>query len=152
MGGVQLNFIDYKPEHAIAIIKQGANEPNLVLSNFVVEQAQVKAEETGPSWTVEHDGRIVGCGGITISYDGFGEAWAVCVHDTKRFPSIHRGIRDKLFEMIIENDLIRCQITLRTDFPVGVEYAEWLGFKYEATLAKYFPDHTDAYMYVIIGE
>lgn len=146
-----MNLIPYKPEHAIEVIQDGPNEPNLGLCNLTIEQAQEKAKH-GPCFSGEHDGRIVGCGGITIPYEGFGEAWAVYVHDIGQHHIDPNIARNAFYDMILEKNIVRCQTKLRTDFPTGVTYAEWLGFKFEAQLEKYFPDHTDAFMYKIIGD
>lgn len=146
-----MKTIPYRPEHAAEVIASGSTEPELAICPLTITLMEMRTI-AGPAYTWEHEGRIVGCGGMTIPYKGFGEAWAIYVHDIKEIKSHPKAVYNKLHEVIAENEIIRCQIILRTDFPESIKYAEFLGFKFEAKHEKYFPDGTDAYMYVIIGE
>lgn len=112
--------------------------------------------ENGPSWTGELDGVIVGCGGIVIHWKGFGEAWVVMPEKIGAKHIDPQLAKAKLYEMIEDKDLKRTEICPRCDWPPGLSYARFLGFKVEGKRRKYMPDAdgtlVDCFMMSIIRE
>ena len=144
-------LIEYKPEHAIEIITIGAKEPGLVLNELTKVWAQIMGEK-GPCATAMFNGKVIGCGGIWLCWPGMGELWGTTLKTISKYHGAHlqRGVKVWTYEKIDEYKLWRLQTPLRSDFPAGVLYAEWLGFKFEAKLENYHPDGTDALIYKII--
>lgn len=114
--------------------------------------------ENGPCWTGELDGVVIGCGGIVIHWPGFGEAWLIFPENVKdnHKPIEHRIAKKMLYEMIKDNDLKRTEISPRCDWPPGLSYARFLGFKVEGKRRKYMPDAdgtlVDCFLMSIIRE
>ena len=131
---IQTGFrlIEYKPEHALEIITIGAKEPGLELSDLTAQWAQIMGDK-GPAMTGMFDGKPVSCGGIYLCWPGVGEQWMLNRFDIGDYHIDPQIAKDWMYEKIDEYRLWRLQAPLRSDFPAGVEYSEWLGFKYEAT-------------------
>jgi len=142
-------FIEYKPEHAIEIITNGAKEPGLVFTKLTAEWAQIMGQK-GPCTTGIFDGKVVSCAGIFLAWPGVGEQWAVNVKAIGDYHIDPQIGKRWLYNQIDEYKLWRVQVPARSDFPVGESYLRWLGFEFEATLENYHPDGTDARMYKII--
>lgn len=144
-------LIEFKPEHAIEVVKGGVRQPNVKFSDEVEPWAESLAGH--PVKTAVYDGRIVGCGGLVIIIEKHrAEAWALPVDDIGGLRIDHRIIRNQLYDWILEYELVRIEAPLRADFQPGFSYARHLGFKPEGTLEQYHPDGTDAYMHVIINK
>ncbi len=144
-----VELIPYKAEHAIEVIANKARQPCLDVSDIIEKWAKLKEGPT--SKTGVSDGKIIGCGGLEICWPGMAEGWIVLASEKYDFnPKV---ILLQMREWIEEHKLIRVQVPLRNDFPAGIRFAEFLGFKDEnARLKKYHPDGTDALMYAIIGD
>lgn len=146
-----LEFIDYEPEHAVLLFKEGLRQANLKYCDEVEQWSRAVGEF--PAKTGIIDGRMVGCGGLIILQERHrAEGWIILVHDIEKLRVDHRMVRRQLQEWIREYELDRVEAPLRQDFTAGFSYAIHLGFKFEAILEKYHPDNTDAFMHVIIKE
>ncbi len=143
----------YKWQDAVEVIRAGAKQPTLTVTDMVRDFAKAKEARDGPAMTAVLDGLIIGCGGLEICWPGMAEAWIVARADLDRKAlSAARLVKRKLLEWAKEYSLVRIQAPLRTDFDLGIRFAEWLGFQYEGTLRKYHPDQCDAFLYSWIGE
>ncbi len=143
-------LVDYKPEHAVEIAKGGVIQPECEFNNEVEAWAEALAQH--PATTGMWDGRPVSCGGIVIFVPKQrGEAWFLAASDIGDLHIDPQLARTWLYDRIIENELVRVESPCRADFPAGVTYVKYLGFKLEARLEKYWGPETDALMYVIIN-
>ncbi len=142
-------LVDYEAEHAVEILSAGAREPKLVLSKQTIEWAGMMGDK-GPCVTGMFDGRPVSCGGIWILWPGCGEQWMINVLNIGDYHIDPQIAKNWMYEKIDEHRLWRLHTPLRSDFPAGVEYSQWLGFEFEARLENYHTDGTDALMYSII--
>lgn len=108
--------------------------------------------EGAKAFTAMHEGKIIGCGGIEILWEGVGEGWVV--------PSIHvadhkretieiciKGLKHILDE---DAELKRIHALIMTGFPPGDRLMEILGFTYEGTLKKYGLHGEDYKMYALV--
>ena len=146
---MMFKLVEYKPDHAIEIIKAGAVEPDLALDDGSLEFVN-SVQTKGPCITGMYDGRPVSCGGIQLMWPGTAEAWFLNIFNIGDYhidPQIAKGwIRDR----IDENKIGRLQTPLKSNFVEGEVYAKWLGFEFEAVLEEYHKDGSDARMYKII--
>ena len=146
-----IELIQYKAEHAIEVIANRAQQPGLKVTGLIEQWA--KHKESVISRTVVLGSKIIGCGGIEMCWPGMAEAWAVSIDDIRDYLVNPRKVKLQLHSWIKEHNLIRIQAPMRADFPAGIRFAEFLGFKDEnARLRNYHPDGTDALMYAIIGD
>lgn len=144
-------LVDYEPEHAIEILTRGAKEPKLVLDEQTKAWAQMMGGK-GPCMTGMFDGKPVSCGGIWIMWPGVGEQWMINAADIGNYHIDPQIAKEWMYAKIDKYKIWRLQTPLRSDFPAGVEYSQWLGFKFEARLEGYHTDGSDALMYKIITE
>ena len=144
-----IEIIDYKPEHALEIMNN-AVEPGLCKSSMTIEDAQALANY--PAKTGVLDGRIIGCGGVVIIREGFGEAWVIMVSDMKKLKIDPRIAMNQLWKWIKEYKLIRTQAPLIADWELGLKYARFIGFEHEAILKNYHGKGVSADMHVILGD
>ena len=97
---------------------------------------------------------IVAVGGIVIHWPGMAEVWMIITNHCNKnglYGIVTLGaIREKMEELIKDNNIIRAQATVRIDFPVAKKMIEFLGFQQEGLLRQYCPDRCDAYRYAKI--
>ena len=99
-----------------------------------------------------YDGRIFGAGGATIFWEGVAEVWLIYTKETEKFPKeAFTALKTMLNKLIEDNDLKRIQLTVRADYPIGIRFAEALGFHNETPngMEKYQPDGTDSYLFAM---
>jgi RimJ/RimL family protein N-acetyltransferase len=148
-----ITFRPYKWQDVIGLLKD-PNERGLINQKDAIKWAKLNETE-GVGYTALLEGEIIGCGGIRIYWKGVGEAWAIYPRRVGKMRLDHRLAKEKLYEMIEDNDLKRIQSTPRCDWQESVTYSKWLGFKIEGKMRKYFPingDLVDCYMMSIIKE
>lgn len=145
----KFEIVDYEPAHAIEILTDRAKEPKLELNEQTIAWANMMGDK-GPCRTGLFNGKPVSCGGIWILWPGVGEQWMLNIHNIGDYHIDPQIAKSWMYEKIDEHRLWRLQTPLRSDFPDGVIYTEWLGFKFEARLEGYHTDGSDALMYKII--
>ena len=135
--------IEYKPEHAVYIIQNGA----VGISGCSDEQVKLYADMklNGRAYTLLSNNLPVACGGYELMWEGVGQAWFLCLETIQ--PILLRESK-KLF-LEITKDLRRVQAPLRSDFTTGERFAKYMGFHKESVMKRYMPDGTDAIMYVL---
>ena len=140
-----IEHIPYKPEHAKEIIAYGA----IGICEVTPEQIELfaKVKLNGSAFTTVCDGRIVACAGIEKMWDGVGQAWVLCVKDIGQVYMNPQDNRAKFLE--IAKPFHRVQAPLAADFPAGISFAKYMGFKQESVMKRFHPDGTDALMYVL---
>lgn len=103
------------------------------------------------TYCVLYENSIVAVGGLQVRWEGVGLLWLMLTASCKK-DGLHGlralyAIRDKMHELIISNKLWRAEAVIRTDFPKAIKMIEFLGFKRNCKMEKFFPDKTDAYLY-----
>lgn len=143
----------YKAADMMSVLAQGARQPGMPHHTTVAELAKLK-ESKGPAVTAVIEERVVGCAGLEIPWPGVAEIWCVFVDDIDRYTmQLGKVIRPLIRQWREEHNLVRIQTPLRVDFPEGIRLAQWAGFKLEGKpMRKYHPDHSDALMYVMVGD
>ena len=98
--------------------------------------------------------KIVGVGGLVIHWPGMAEAWLMltnaCRKDTAFGLVALFAIKDKMEELLKENNIRRAQAVARVDFPKAIKMIESFGFKKESRMEQYCMDGSDAWRYVRI--
>ena len=105
-------------------------------------------------FTAIFKGNVIAVGGTVVVEKGIAEFWLMLVSDFKD-SGLHSielisTIKEKLDELIEQNNIIRAQAIIRTDFSKAIKMIEFLGFKREVLLMEYTPDKCDVYMYAKI--
>jgi len=112
------------------------------------DQFVVSHYMTGPAWTLFKNDRIVTCGGISIYWQGVGEAWVLTspLFYENRF-TVHRLTRAHLAQVSLLYKLHRVQAVADPNDPKAVQWLETLGFTFEGLMRKYGPDGRDYKLY-----
>ncbi len=104
-------------------------------------------------YTAIFEGEIVAVYGLQILWEGVGWVAMIMTENCKKegvfgIIAIHT-IRDKLEELLKDNNIRRAQAVVRPDFVEAIKMIQFLGFKNETpdTMKEYFPDKGDAYLY-----
>lgn len=116
---------------------------------FIKLSEMVRAQlETENSWTAVVDGRVIGCAGTVQQWPGRHVAWAVFAPDAgEHMLWITRSAIEHLAKV-----KGRIELTVRTDFPIGMKWARLLGFRVETpVLERFGPAGEDHIGYVRIN-
>ncbi len=105
-------------------------------------------------YTAIYESAIVAVGGLQVKWKGVGLLWLMLTADCKKY-GIHsllalEVIKEKVEYLIEKNNLWRAEAAVRTDFPQAIKMVEFLGFKKEGLMRKYYPDKSDAWLYARI--
>ena len=104
-------------------------------------------------YTAIFEGAIVAVYWLEVFREGVGWVGLIMTDDCKKkgvfgIIAIHT-IRDKLEELLKDNNIRRAQAAIRTDFAEAIKMVEFLGFKNETPdgMKYYFPDKSNGYLY-----
>ncbi len=105
--------------------------------------------DLGGAISVLDNGRILLIGGIVNIWPGRSEVWSVLgIGSEKQMLSLTRVARKTLNLSFVK----RLESYCLSGFSQGERWLKILGFQHEATLRKYYPNGSDAELYVRIGE
>jgi hypothetical protein len=100
----------------------------------------------GPyAYTGVCEGEVVCCAGVTLLWQGVGEAWLFVSEGARAYIGLPGAVRELLDTVRRNLQLHRIQATVRVDNPRAHRMDTWLGFKEEGIMRKYTPDKTDCY-------
>ena len=92
-------------------------------------------------------GKPVAMFGCIILWTGVAEMWSIISDDARRYPKqltlVAKGFSDIVAQSL---SLHRLQLTVRSDEPRALRWAEYLGFEIEGLMKKYSPDGADTYI------
>lgn len=102
----------------------------------------------GPAMTfVLSDGTPIAIFGGTETVKGIFSAWGILSDLCTKYPKELSQNALHLIEFLFEKkEVRRVQITVRTDYPPGKRWAEFLGFECEGVMKKYGFDNTDYWL------
>jgi len=98
-------------------------------------------------YTLEHEGKVLGIGGIRLITLTTAWCW-VDISDCAKGHIIvgYRTIKEWLNKLVEEKGIKRLQAYIEPDFPEALRMIKHLGFRYESTMKNFLPDG-DAYLY-----
>lgn len=92
-------------------------------------------------------GKPVAIFGCIMLWTGVAELWSIISDDARRYPKqltlVAKGFADISAQSL---SLHRLQLTVRSDEPRALRWAEYLGFEIEGLMRKYSPDGADTYI------
>jgi RimJ/RimL family protein N-acetyltransferase len=142
-----MNIVEYKKEHIDAFNFSAVAKQ---FEGACYNKARTAAiAQSGHTWSMLEDGRVLALGGIVPFYDegGVGEAWFLSTPEALRHGiALHRRVV-KLFKSFFDQGWWRIQTTVRADFTTGIVWLDRLGFKDEGLMEKYGPDGSDYIRY-----
>ena len=121
------------------------------LADVISEEDSILLENGSHSWTGIQDGKIVGCGGFTPSWDGLADIWMYLEPTAfKRKRLALRLMRQVLNDIIQQGKYHRIQAVILKDYKEGMRFAEFFGFENEGLMKQYSSDKEDFYRYARI--
>lgn len=140
-----MKLVPYVAEHMESIQLQGMQLRDRTWMG--VDQAEVL--ESAMAFTILDGDEVVMIGGVLELWPGRGSAWSFMAEGIgHRFTQVHRMVK-KYFDAL---DIKRLEAEVGFDFPQGHRWMKMLGFHIEnPRMQHYFPDGTDAVMYVRIN-
>lgn len=103
--------------------------------------------EKGLVWTVEHDGVILGIGGLEPQWENRATVFALLSDDSgPHFKAIHSAV----VEFLDNAPYRRVEATVDVGFKQGNRWVKMLGFELEGYMRAYRPDGADMLLYARI--
>lgn len=103
--------------------------------------------EKGLVWTVEHDGVILGIGGLEPQWENRATVFALLSDDSgPHFKAIHSAV----VEFLDNVPYRRIEATVDVGFKQGHRWVKMLGFELEGYMRAYRPDGADMLLYARI--
>ena len=100
--------------------------------------------EKGLVWTVEHDGVILGIGGLEPQWENRATVFALLSDDSgPHFKAIHSAV----VEFLDNAPYRRIEATVDVGFKQGHRWVKMLGFELEGYMRAYRPDGADMLLY-----
>ncbi len=100
------------------------------------------------SYTLEHEGEILGIGGIRLINETTAWGWLdLTTYAGNHITTVYRVIKEWMEIICKEKGIKRLQAYIEMDFPEAVRTVKHLGFEQESIM-KNFVGNKDAYMYV----
>lgn len=102
------------------------------------------AAQVGPAWTGELDGRVIGCAGFAMRWQGRASAWFILGRDVPRvaWVGIHRAVRERIAQLPALG-IWRLEAETAQGFVSGARWLEMLGFEHEGLARGYGPGGED---------
>jgi RimJ/RimL family protein N-acetyltransferase len=146
---MRIKVIPFKIEHYLAVEKRAEIEQFDV--EFFVRANRYFLEKF-PSITGMVGDTYIACGGFVLLWPYTAELWAKVSPEAKPYSvEMNQIICNFITDTVQAFSLSRLQATVRKDFVTAKRWVEFLGFKKEGLLKKYFNNH-DYIMYSkIIG-
>jgi len=153
---VRNGVFPFYAEDMISILNDGIKEFGLdsLTPEAITELAELR-QSNGQCVSGWVDGKVMGCGGIDLMWEGVGEVWLMLSPDIDSYSlktrmNAYKTISEGLEELIQNNNLIRCQAWGRVGFHRSHTLFKHLGFTPEGVAEKYMPDGEDAILYARI--
>lgn len=102
-------------------------------------ESDAELHAVGIAVTGEIDGKIVFCAGIDDLWDGVGNVWLVLSDDAHKYPRVFWALK-ALLGGRIQLEYHRLSCVVKASWKEAKRFAEWFGFKKEATMKKYGPN------------
>lgn len=138
-----MNVVEFKPRHLIDI------GPCFAMYGYAQADAAYgqMLKDNGPCWTLEHNGRLVGCGGIVKDHATMGTAWTILTDESGGcMTRIHR-LANRVLAL---SPFVRVQAHIDPTFNAAIRWANLLGFTYEGPMRKFTPDGRTMHLYARI--
>lgn len=137
-----MRIIKYEPSHFMSISRQQMQNE----AEFMNTEDAESLAKSGPSISIEVDGKIIACGGISQIWLGRWVMWALLSEEAgKHMVGLVRAGK-RLMMMQPINSRLEAQV--RSDFTAAHDLVKLLGFNWHHHEEKFFPGGIDADVYV----
>ena len=139
-----MRIIDYQQDHLHDLMDGPLNDGAVKNIGYMKDWAET-LQQPGWSFTLIEHGHIICCAGIVDMWPGVGEAWVIASNKIHEYPRkfIRFAKTDVMQRVIDENGLWRVQAVCKSDWPVALKFARFMGFEVEGVMRKYGPEGMD---------
>lgn len=103
----------------------------------------------GDAVSAWHKGTLLGAGGLVYPWEGLAIAWLVVTKEAAPYPqATHRAVRSFLLDRVAKHGLWRIEATTRYENQMHQKFLLVLGFRAESLKYAYYPDRTNALLFV----
>jgi hypothetical protein len=147
-----IDVVDFKAEHLIGILHEGAVECGVIESpGDGVLSLAMSRENTATCWSGFAGDKLWACGGVDILWAGVGEAWAFFSPAIKENPlAITRAVKKILVDYLQNLDLHRIQCHVRHNLKPAVRFVQALGFEQEGINRRFTHDKVDCLEFAMV--
>lgn len=144
-----MNIVPYKAEHLLAFRLQPGQQYLAAWTTEEHAKAVEAAVDANLGWAftaIDDTGRVLGCAGVQLYWQGRGMAWSYLSSDIGMFfPKVHRAVKRFMDGCFVH----RIEATADADFAEGQRWLDMLGFKRETPepMLGYRPDGGACYLY-----
>ena len=141
---MMLNIVPFDREHIFSIKTRFAfpQEGKIALAR----------NEGSPAYTVMDGDEVLAVGGVTVMWEGVGEAWIIMGESAYTRPYSIAKYSSYLFDHIQEDyKLHRIQASVSIIDETAKRFVNWLGFEVEGIMTKYGPDKSDYFRYARVA-
>ena len=147
----KIEIIPFEPEHVL-LLGDRAEETQMRQHNDFMKWAK-ENHTPGTSYSGFYEGKLLGCAGVRIMWKGVGEAWLMFDPEVFAFKKeAYFYVGEYLKKIMDDNELVRVQGHVDSDFFLAIKYIENLGFKIEGKMRKFGPTGKDHYLYALVRE
>lgn len=153
MSVAPIQVVPLQVRHVLDLLRVGIMECGVTVSepNAEVQRFAVKAENSPGSVTALRAGEPLFCVIFEPLWPGVASIAAlISVRFAECKVAACRTIRTVLADLMEQNNLHRVQTTVRCDFPAGMRFVRWLGFRPEGVAYQYSHDRVDAIYYAVV--
>jgi len=138
-------YIPMVPSH---LHYMSITENQLPFSKAVSIDAMLEMQaRLGLAVTALVHGKPVAMFGCIMLWTGVAEMWSIISDDARRYPKQLTLVAKSFSDIVAQSlSLHRLQLTVRSDEPRALRWAEYLGFEIEGLMRKYSPDGADTYI------
>ena len=90
--------------------------------------------------------KVIAAAGMKRIWGNVAEGWFIAKNDVWNYPiTIAKAVKQNIDYLATSNNIKRLQTAVRSDFGIGIRFANWLGFTNEGLMKSYGFDGSDHY-------
>jgi RimJ/RimL family protein N-acetyltransferase len=95
--------------------------------------------------------KVIAAAGMKRIWGNVAEGWFIAKNDVWNYPiTIAKAVKQNIDYLATSNNIKRLQTAVRSDFGIGIRFANWLGFANEGLMKNYGFDGSDHYRFARI--
>jgi RimJ/RimL family protein N-acetyltransferase len=95
--------------------------------------------------------KVIAAAGMKRIWGNVAEGWFIAKNDVWNYPiTIAKAVKQNIDYLATSNNIKRLQTAVRSDFGIGIRFANWLGFTNEGLMKSYGFDGSDHYRFARI--
>jgi RimJ/RimL family protein N-acetyltransferase len=151
----RLIIIPYTQNHGKIIMQSQMNhmltqkDASFIISDNNKECMDLEQEHL--AFTGLINDKVIAAAGMKRIWGNVAEGWFIAKNDVWNYPiTIAKAVKQNIDYLATSNNIKRLQTAVRSDFGIGIRFANWLGFANEGLMKNYGFDGSDHYRFARI--